>query len=392
MNRKAIVSLLLLIVVALGCAGFVLGRKWAGAKGGTTLAIGAEVAPPPMLPRVDTPRAKNLILLIGDGMGVTQVTAARIALRGPNGLLWMQTLPSGALVRTQSASSLLTDSAAAGTALATGTRVANGAISVDPSGRPLQTLFERARARGLSAGLVTTARITDATPAAFSAHVKLRKAELEIARQQATGGMEVLLGCEPGKFLPRARGGDRTDGVDLLEELRRSGYAVTLDPAALAPSGSGRLVGLFAEAGRPPLPALAKAALDTLAPDPDGFVLLVESEETDSASHNHQLERLIRGMDEFDEAVRVALEFARADGNTLVVVTADHETGGMNLAESGNEGTLGVRWTTGKHSAQPVPLYAWGPGATSFGGEIDNTAVHDVLAAALGLDGTSTTP
>ncbi|MFA6955987.1 MAG: alkaline phosphatase [Thermoanaerobaculia bacterium] len=392
MNRFVTVALLLLVVVALVSGAFYIGRNGTVSANAESLAIGREVARPPMLPRVDAPRAKNLILIIGDGMGTTQVTAGRVALRGAGGILWLQTLPSGALVRTQSASSLVPDSAAAGTALATGVRVANGAVSIDPSGRPLKTLFERAREQGLAAGLITTTDIADATPAAFSAHVSSRKDELEIARQQATGGMEVLLGCGPEKFLPRSRGGERKDGVDLVDALRKSGYAVTLDPAALAPSGSGRLLGLFAEANRPPLPTLTKSALETLSHDPDGFVLLVENEEIDSASHNHQLGRLIRGMAELDEAVRVALEFAKADGNTLVVVTADHESGGMELVDSKTEGTLGVRWATGNHTAQPVPLYAWGPGAASFGGEIDNTEVHALLAKALGLDDTSTRP
>jgi alkaline phosphatase len=391
-NRFVTVALLLLVVVALVSGAFYIGRNGTVSANAESLAIGREVARPPMLPRVDAPRAKNLILIIGDGMGTTQVTAGRVALRGAGGILWLQTLPSGALVRTQSASSLVPDSAAAGTALATGVRVANGAVSIDPSGRPLKTLFERAREQGLAAGLITTTDIADATPAAFSAHVSSRKDELEIARQQATGGMEVLLGCGPEKFLPRSRGGERKDGVDLVDALRKSGYAVTLDPAALAPSGSGRLLGLFAEANRPPLPTLTKSALETLSHDPDGFVLLVENEEIDSASHNHQLGRLIRGMAELDEAVRVALEFAKADGNTLVVVTADHESGGMELVDSKTEGTLGVRWATGNHTAQPVPLYAWGPGAASFGGEIDNTEVHALLAKALGLDDTSTRP
>ncbi|MBI2214643.1 MAG: alkaline phosphatase [Acidobacteria bacterium] len=379
------------LIVATGIA-IVWMRQQAGPTHGNLLTIGAPVARPPLLQRVDTPHAKNLILVVGDGMGLTQLAAARFALRGPDGILWIQALPSTALVRTQSSSSLVTDSAAAATAIATGVRVANGVVSVDPAGASLPTLFERARARGLSAGLVTTARITDATPAAFSAHVASRDDELEIAKQQAASGIEVLLGCNPEKFLPPSRGGERKDGADLAAALRAAGYATTLDPAALSASSSGRLFGLFAEKNRPPLPALTRAALDTIASDPEGFVLLVESEETDSASHNHQLERLIRGMNELDEAVRVALEFAKADGNTLVVVTADHETGGMQLVESKTERTLGVRWSTGKHTGQPVPLYAWGPGSARFDGEIDNTEVHDLLTAALGLDGLSMDP
>lgn len=389
MNRRVSLGLLIVALLLVGGA-FYLGRPGPPA-GGETLLHSATAArhAPPVLARNANVRAKNLILVVGDGMGLTHVAAAQIALRGPEGRLWMQTLPDTALVRTHSASNLVTDSAAGATALATGTRVANGVVSVDAQGAPLPTLFERARLRGLSAGLVTTGRITDATPAAFSAHAGQRNDELRIAQQQATGGMEVLLGCEPEWFLPRARGGKRTDGHDLLEAMRLSGYAVTLDPAALAPSSSGRLVGLFAEENRPSLATLTKTAIETLRHDPDGFVLLVESEETDSAAHNHQLDRLLRGMADLDESVRLALEFAKSDGDTLVVVTADHETGGMSLVESKAAGALGVKWTTGKHTAQPVPLYAWGPGAATFRGEIDNTGVHALLQSALWLDATA---
>ena len=385
MNRKSTVLLIVALLVICSYVAFLAGRSRPSGARPELLTVGAGVSRPPMLPRSEATEARNLILIIGDGMGINQVSAGRIALRGAGGLLWMQTLPATALVRTQSASSLVTDSAAGASAIATGIRVANDELSVDPKGKALPTVFELARARGLSEGLVTTTSITDATPAAFSAHVKSRKRELEIARQQSAAGIEVLLGCGPEKFLPPTRGGARLDGVDLLEALRKSGHAITLDPAALAPSASGRLVGLFAEKSRPPLATLTKAALETLEHDADGFVLLVESEETDSASHNNDLPRLIRGMGELDEAVRVALEFAKADGHTLVVVTADHETGGMQLVETKVDGTLGVRWITGKHTGQPVPLYAWGPGSSRFDGEIDNTDVHDLLAAALGL-------
>ncbi len=338
-----------------------------------------------LLPVAGT-EAKNVILVIGDGMGLTQLAAARLALRGPDGALWIQTLPSAALVRTQSASALVTDSAAGASAMATGVRVANGAVSVDSSGRPLRNLFETARLRGLATGLVTTAEITDATPAAFSAHTKSRKEQSEIARQQSTSGVNVLLGCGPERFLSRSRGGVQPNGHDLVEAMRAAGFAVTLDPTALKASPSGRLLGLYADTNRPRLGTMASVALETLAADPDGFVIVIESEETDSASHRHELARLLRGMDELDEVVRVAIEFARADGQTLVVVTSDHETGGMQLLDRKVAGTLSVRWADGNHTAQPVPLFAWGPGASRFDGEIDNTAIHDLLVEALGLN------
>ena len=377
---------MLVAIATLAWGAFLFGRTRPSPRGAAYLSPGAPVARPAMLEPVDATAAKNLILIVGDGMGFNQVAAGRIALKGSNGLLWIETLPNGAIVRTKSASSLVPDSAAGGTAIATGVLVGNGAISLDASGRAIPTLFEEARRSGRSAGIATTARITDATPAAFSAHVKSRAEELEIAKQQAASGIELLLGCQPEKFLPRPRGGERNDGLDLVEQLRGSGYSVILDPAALVPSTSGRLLGLFSEAGRPPLGTFTRTAIDTLRHDPDGFVLLIESEETDSASHNHQLDRLIRGMRELDEAVRVALEFARADGNTLVVITSDHETGGLQLVETKEGNRMEVKWATGKHTGQPVPLYAWGPGASHFtGGEIDQTDVHALLERALGM-------
>lgn len=378
----------LVVVVALAGGAFFVRNGRLPELPGAALTVGAPVPRPPLLLPVAGDEPRNVILIVGDGMGFSQLAAARFALRGPEGILWMQTLPSAAIVRTQSASSLVTDSAAAATAMATGVRVANGAISVDASGRPLRTLFESARARGLATGLVTTADITDATPAAFSAHRALRRDKMEIALQQSTSGVDVLLGCGTDQFLPPSRGGKRPDGADLVEAMRSTGYAITLDPTALVPSPSGKLLGLFAEKNRPSLASMARAAIETLSADPDGFIVMIESEETDSASHRHELDRLLRGMEDLDEAVRIALEFAKADGRTLVVVTSDHDTGGMQLVETKDAGTLGVHWTNGRHTAGPVPLFAWGPGASRFSGEIDNTAVHDFLFEALRLDAT----
>ncbi|MCM2317167.1 MAG: alkaline phosphatase [Thermoanaerobaculia bacterium] len=386
MNRRTVIAIVFAVAaIAIACGALAVHSGLLAADNTTVLHVGTRTVRPPMLAPVEGTRARNVILIVGDGMGFTQLSAGRIALRGPDGILWIQTLPSSAIVRTQSASSLVTDSAAAATAMATGVRVPNTVVSVDANGKPLRTLFEKARARGLAAGIVTTTDLTDATPAAFVAHVKSRRDRIEIADQQSASGIEVMLGGGPEHFLPVARGGRRVR-TDLVESMRAAGYTIALEPAALATPKSGKLLGLFEDTKRPPLSTMTRVALETLARDPEGFVLLVENEETDSASHRHELPRLIRGMQELDEAVRIALEFAKADGRTLVVVTADHETGGMQLVETKVAGTLGVRWINGKHTAQPVPLFAWGPGASSFAGEIDNTAIHRLLVEALGLE------
>lgn len=201
-------------------------------------------------------RARNVILLVGDGLNDAHLQAARLVAAGPQGRLAVDRLPHTASVLTHSASSLVTDSAAAATAMATGVKTVNGAVGVDAGGRPLPTVLERAKSAGKAAGLVTTSFVTDATPAAFAAHVRDRGDTASIAAQMLAAGVDVILGGGENDFLPAGeRGchpqpGKRAEGRDLVEEARARGYATpctAADLEDLAGRRASKVLGLFGD-------------------------------------------------------------------------------------------------------------------------------------------------
>ncbi len=321
----------------------------------------------------------NIILLIGDGMGVSHVTAAKIEL----GTLHMERLTAGGLVTTFASNRLVTDSAASGTAFATGHKSYNGAISVSPDGEPLKTVLEYAEERGLATGLVVTCSVTHATPAVFAAHVDSRQKDGEIARQIVSSGVDVLFGGGWSFFLPSTEpGGARTDGLNLLDSLReRMPVALSVEQFRNLPD-TDTAAALFC-AGHPPTvdarePSLAELtdrALKILSRDEDGFFVMIEGSQIDWAGHENNHGWLMDEMADFDEAVGVVMDFAETDGRTLVVVTADHETGAYSVLDGSLERNLVTRpdFGSGDHSATMVPLLAYGPGSAAFGGMQDNT-------------------
>ncbi len=345
--------------------------------------------------RTVAPGPRNLVLLIGDGMGLAHVTTARLALAGPDGTLAMDGMPVTGLVRTSPTDAVVTDSAAAATALATGTRTRNGRIGSDPDGRPLTTLLEAAAGAGRATGLVVTSTITHATPASFAAHAEDRADEGSIAVQLVGSGVDVLVGGGRAWFQPGSTPGSRrTDDRDLLAAAAAAGYTVVATEAELAAATGPRILGLLAPEGirtgaadAPALPSLTRAVLDRLAAAPRGFVLMVEGSQIDWAGHANDLPALVDRMREFDATVAVALAFARERGDTLVVVTADHETGGLAVTGGAPPAVAPApaAWSTHSHTAQDVPLYAEGPGAARFTGSVDNAEVGRRLAGALGL-------
>lgn len=293
-------------------------------------------------------RPKNLILMIADGCGPASITMARDYAQAVLGRaeLALDAMQTGA-VRTGSTSSRVTDSAAGATAYACGIKTYNGAIAVDTAGRPVATLLEAARARGMATGLVVTSRITHATPAAFAAHVPQRAMESEIAAQMLAQRIDVLLGGGWAYFLPSAEGGRRTDHRNLLREAEQAGYQVVRTAHAFRQGLRRPVLGLFGpdhlpyEIDRNPedVPSLAemtRAAIALLQKDPDGFFLMVEGSRIDHAGHANDAATHVREVLAYDEAVAVALEFARRNGQTLVVSVADHETGGLSLGRNVN--------------------------------------------------------
>ncbi len=284
------------------------------------------------------PRPRSVILMIADGCGPQTLALARMVAGHP---LALDGMLVGAIT-TRSGDARVTDSAASATAYATGHKTYNGGISEDTLHRALGTLLEGAAARGLATGLVATSRITHATPAAFAAHVDQRTSEDAIAEQMLAHGVEVMLGGGRSRFVPRAAGGLRRDGRDLLADARARGVQVVVDREGLARAGAGPLLGLFAmdhldfaldadSTAQPSLRDMTEAALAHLARAPRGFFVMIEGSRIDHAAHDNDVAATVREVLEYDAAVQAALDFARRDGHTLVLSVSDHETGGLTL-------------------------------------------------------------
>jgi alkaline phosphatase len=245
---------------------------------------------------------------------------------------------------------------------------------VGPDSQPRTTVLEVAEEAGLATGLVTTTLLTDATPAAFAAHVSDRNQRFQIAHQIAAQGIEVLLGDGREAFDPATR----PDSLNLIDALRRDHSLVEtadeLERIAAADSVIA-LLGFFSidsvfrtSDRRPALAGMTGAALDVLSRDPEGFFLLVENEHTDHFGHrNLPLADIVAEVLHLDSAVRVALEYGRGNASTLIVVLGDHETGGLTLVPD-STGALAASWSTTDHTAEMIPVFAIGPGAERFGG------------------------
>jgi alkaline phosphatase len=283
-------------------------------------------------------RPTHVVLMIADGCGTASVDLGRMVGGAP---LALDEILVGS-VATASTSSRITDSAAGATAMASGVKTANRMVGVDPSGRQLPTVLERARERGMATGLVVKSTMTDATPACFAAHVMGRGAQDTIAVQEIDGGVDLLLGGGRDWFLPLSRGGVRKDSVDVIARARRRGYAVVGNRAELNAARATPLLGLFAHDDmsyaldrdmltQPGLPEMTRKALALLSRRPAGFFLMVEGSRIDHAGHANDPASHARELLEYDAALRAVLDFARRDGHTLVVCTADHETGGLSL-------------------------------------------------------------
>lgn len=280
-------------------------------------------------------------------------------------------MPVIGLMATSAADRAVTDSAAGATALATGRKTNYEMVGVAPDGTHLPSVLQAARSLGRKAGLVTTTGFWDATPAAFAAHASHRREYVSIMRQMLESGVEVI-----------ASGGLEYLGVDGIppgtELAHEYGYTYISSASALENTRGERLLALFPSEERDldhpeaPLPMLTRWAIDHLAGAPEGFFLVVEHEGIDSASHQNHTRDVRKSLISFDEAVGVALDFAQSRNDTLVIVTSDHETGGLRLTETRRLGRLRLEWSTTDHTATLVPLFAFGPGAEAFGTVAEN--------------------
>ncbi|MFB9687227.1 alkaline phosphatase [Amycolatopsis plumensis] len=371
--------------------------------------------------------ARNIIYIQGDGMGLGQRELVRLATLGRHGDLAMNRLPVTGLVHTDpdDPEEVVTDSAAAATALATGHKTRNGAVGVDPAGRPLPTVLEQAKRAGKSTGLVTTAQVTGASPAAFAAHVPSRDLQSDIARQYvADSRPDVLLGGGEDWWFPKGETGawpakpgeeSRSPYGNLVTQARRSGYTYVRNAQELQRTRSARILGLFANedmidygpdgvgkyAPSVPLAQMAKKALDTLSANPRGFFLFLEEEGIDGLSHENNAHAVIDAGRALEAAITEVLRFTRAHPDTLVIVGGDHETGGLSIenADGPNEGDedgpfpvpgsnlrFKVDWTTGDHTGAATPVTASGPGSGALGRTLDNTDVYRAMVQAARLE------
>jgi alkaline phosphatase len=393
---------------------------------------------------------RSVIFVNGDGMGAAHREAARLDQEGFDGQLAMDQLPIAGLQTTDARDpeDTITDSAAGASAWATGVKTYNGAISVDVDGNPLPTIGQEVEEAGLAGGIVTTAQVTDASPAAFFANSTDRAAQDDIARQYLeVSRPEVILGGGEDWWLPAGdegtyppRAGDAEDPEvsrstqgDLVAQAQDLGYEYVSTAEEFAAADSDLLLGLFANEEmfqqRPegegdefdpvvPLADMTAKALDVLSQDEDGFFLLVEEEAVDEMAHNDNGTRVLESMRSLDAAVEVARAYVAEHPDTLLIVTGDHETGGLAIEdvdpedESGPGGTLpqdtavegetesgedgpflvagtdgaydfALDWTTTSHTGVPTVVTAEGPGSEELTGYYPNTHLHEVMTSVL---------
>jgi len=336
----------------------------------------------------------NVIYMVGDGMSYGQVAATRYQMLGPDDKLHFERLPVTANLYTHAADQLVTDSAAAATALATGYLTNSGMVGMLPDGEKTKSIMTAAAEQGRSRGLVVTSTATHATPAPFASHVENRGQQADIAVDYLDYGVEVIFGGGTQFFLPESHeDGARDDGRNLVEEFTEAGYSYASNRDELFELDSDKALGLFSYEGlqgteeEPTLPEMTGKAIELLSRNKDGFFMHVEGSQIDWAGHANDPEWLYNEMLYFDMAVKEAIDFAREDGNTLVIVTADHETGGLTILHTESDAeSLNLNWSTGAHSAVPVPLYAYGPYAEKFTGTMHMKDVPQIIADILNID------
>lgn len=328
---------------------------------------------------------KNVILMIGDGMGIAQIQAAMVA--NGNHLNIERTTVSG-FIKTNLANGSITDSAAGATAFSIGKKTYNGAIGVNIDTVSQKTVLEYAEDAGLATGLVATSSITHATPAAFIAHQPSRKMAEEIAMDFLNTDIDVFIGGGKKYF------DQRKDGVNLIDSLQSKNYQLAFDLDAMEKISKGNMAALLSDNGMLPyskgrgemlVPASVKA-LELLHQNKNGFFLMIEGSQIDWGGHKNDINYVVSELLDFDKTIGKVLDFAEKDGNTLVIITADHETGGLTLVGTDVLGdSLAVHFSTTHHTAVMVPVYAFGPGAEAFAGTYENNAIFGKLMNALGL-------
>ncbi len=329
-------------------------------------------------------KIKNVILMIGDGMSLMHVYSAWTANRGK---LFLESSQAVGLSATYCADRLITDSGAAGTAMATGQKTNYHSVGVDTLGRPLPSLINFAADQGKSTGVVVTCRLWDATPADFCCHNKDRDKEEEIVADYVNAPLDYVFGGGARLFEQRA------DGRNLFKELADKGFQIPRSWDELSQIHQGKVFAVPYQVDTP-LPAergdlLARASLkgiELLNKNDKGFFMMIEGSQIDDYGHSNQLDLLMQEVHDFDRTIGAVYNWAANDGETLVVVTADHETGGLTLVNGDlKKGEIVCSFSTDEHSGVMVPVYAFGPGSEQFTGIYDNTDIFKKIKKLLNL-------
>ncbi len=319
----------------------------------------------------------NIILLIGDGMGLAQISAASVM----NGGLFLELFSIIGLVKTSSADDYITDSAAGATAYSTGEKTYNGAIGLGVDSMPRITILEMAEKNGLSTGLISTCSVTHATPGSFFGHQKNREMHKEIAADFYGKGIDFMAGTGKPYF-----------DVDKLKN--QYNYNILTGKGPYKFDALSQHIWFYNDSIHPPKAAergpwlldATNAGISYLSNNKKGFFLMVEGSQIDWGGHDNDLNYMASELVDFDKAVKAALDFAKKDGNTLVIVTADHETGGLSLnAGSIADKKIDASFASKHHSGIMVPIYAYGPGAELFQGTMENTDVFKKMKTLYGF-------
>jgi alkaline phosphatase len=319
-------------------------------------------------------KVHNIILFIGDGMGTAQVYAGMTVSPAK---LNMENFAFTGFSKTYSSDNYITDSGAGGTAISCGVKTRNGMIGMGPDSTVVKSIIEIAHKNGLATGILSTSSLTHATPASFVAHNSGRGNYEDIAKEFLNGTVDVFIGGGEDHFRKRA------DGADLTVNLKEQGYDVVYNLDDLKKSTSPKIAGLLAKVHMPEaskgragmLREMTDIAIKTLSRDKDGFFLMVEGSMIDWGAHAKNFDYTISEVIDMDDAVGVAKEFAETNGETLIVITADHETGGLSLVEGNlrDHKATGNFIGTGNHTGVMVPIFTYGPGAERFSGIHENT-------------------
>lgn len=327
---------------------------------------------------------KNIILLVGDGMGLAQTSSLYF---GDEQVIHFERFEHIGLIKTWSAKEKVTDSAAAATSFASGVKTYNGAIGLDADGTHVDTILEYAAAYNMGTGVIATSSITHATPAAFYAHQPSRQMHEDIAADLVEASVDFFAGGGIEYFA------EREDGEDYIQKLRDAGYIVNTESLESGNelAGENRYGFLLASDGMPRildgrgsfLPDAASMAIDFLSKKEHGFFLMIEGSQIDWGGHANDEAYIKTEMVDFNETIGRVMNFAEGDGETLVIVTADHETGGYALSAGDSYAVTSGTFSTGGHTATLIPVFAYGPGAEVFNGIYDNTGIYDKMMAAL---------